>query len=209
MTAEPDTASSRPSRALNADALNALLERLREEGPSPQVVYEQLRQRLIQTLRLHVPLQAEALADEALDRMARRIHEGTPVQNVALYALGIGRLLVREAQARVMRENTAARDATLFQDDEDDVTSREALHAALAGCLEGLGTGGADLILDYYAMGQGTARIERRRALAERLGVGLNALRNRALRLRDMLEHCIRERLAARDESPLSDTRNE
>lgn len=194
---------------LTGTALGALFDRLQVEGPSAQVVYETLRKRLITYLRIHVPVQAEALADEALDRMARRVHEGTPVQNVYLYALGIARLLVRESRGRSIREATAAHDATLFQEDADDVVAREALDAALRACMEGLPAGGAELIVEYYSSGQGAARIESRRRIAERLGLGLNALRNRALRLRDMLEHCIGQRLAARDESPARDTEDE
>lgn len=207
--ADADTTRSGRSRGLTEGTFHALLERLQQDGPSAQVAYEALRKRLVLYLRLHVPTQADELADEALDRMARRLQEGTPVQNVALYALGIARLLVRETVARRVREDTAARDATLFQDDEDTATEREALHAALLGCFEGLGQDGANLIIDYYAGGSGTVRIEKRRQLAARLGLALNALRNRAFRLRDMLEHCIRERLGARDESPLPDTRDE
>ena len=209
MTSDADTSTSGRSRGLSDTAFNALLERLSEEGPSPQVVYETLRKRLISYLRLHVPAQADALADEALDRMARRVHEGTPVQNVYLYALGIARLLVRESRTRMTREDIAARDATLFKDDAIDVATREALDAALRSCMQGLPAGGAELIVEYYSAGSGAIRIEHRRQIAERLGVGLNALRNRALRLRDMLESCIRQRLAARDGSPVPDTEGE
>jgi len=209
LDAERDPGRSGRSRGLTNNALAALLERLQAEGPSPQVVYETLRSRLIAFLRLHVPAQAESLADEALDRMARRVHEGTPVQNVYLYALGIGRLLVRESRARTTREEGAARDATLFQDDADDVVARETLDAALRACMDGLPAGGAELIVEYYSSGDGAVRIESRRRIAERLGLGLNALRNRALRLRDMLESCIGQRLAARDESPPLDTQDE
>jgi len=207
--AERDPGSSGRSRGLTGSALDALLARLQVEGPSPQVVYETLRKRLITYLRMHVPVQADALADEALDRMARRVHEGTPVQNVYLYALGIARLLVRESRGRSSREEAAARDATLFQEEADDVLVREALDAALRACIEGLPAGGAELIVEYYSSGEGAGRIESRRRIAERLGLGLNALRNRALRLRDMLEHCIGQRLAAGDESPRSDTQDE
>ena len=55
-------------------------------------------------------------------------------------------------------------------------------------------------------------RIPARRELAARLGIGLNALRNRALRLRETLEQCIRQRLGEsgattlRDGTPQKDT---
>jgi hypothetical protein len=43
---------------------------------------------------------------------------------------------------------------------------------------------------DYYA-GEKRARIERRQRLAAQLGIEINALRNRALRLREKLETCV------------------
>jgi len=71
----------------------------------------------------------------------------------------------------------------------------EATDQALAACLNGLKTNDRELLLDYYRH-DGTARIRTRIGLARRLGVSVNALRNRALRLRRRLEQCIREQLA-------------
>jgi len=194
---------------LNDATFQALLTRLRQDTPSPEIYYEQLRARLVQFLRLHAPTEAESLADEALDRLARRIHEGTAVESVTLFTLGVARMLVREASARLIRSETAARDAQLFQDETDDSAARETLHAALEQCLSSLGSAGASLILDYYSAGAGAERIEKRRHIAATLGLGLNALRNRALRLRDILERCIQSRLDDRDESAPADTRDE
>ena len=46
-------------------------------------------------------------------------------------------------------------------------------------------------------------------AIAERLGLSINALRNRAQRLRAALESCVREKLGRCDESPVMDTSDE
>jgi len=48
------------------------------------------------------------------------------------------------------------------------------------------------LILRYY-QGEQRAKIENRRALAERLGLTINALRIRASRIRSRLEACVIE----------------
>ena len=57
-----------------------------------------------------------------------------------------------------------------------------------------------EFLLQYYE-GDRQVRIQSRQRMAARLGIGLNALRNRALRLREKLETCLRGRL---DEPPES-----
>jgi DNA-directed RNA polymerase specialized sigma24 family protein len=182
-----------------APSLDSLLARLAGAGDiAPE--YERLRWRLVTYFRLRFPAEAEALADEAIDRLARRLNDGTPVQNLAAYALGIARLIVLETHTRQNKERAAAREAVLqAQLAEPAAPEREseAALAALRACLEGLGAEAAGLILDYYGADDGAARIERRQRLAERAGLSLNALRNRALRIRMTLERCVRARLAA------------
>ena len=48
--------------------------------------------------------------------------------------------------------------------------------------------------LDYYGA-DGAERIATRQRLAGERGISINALRNRALRLREALEDCVRKRL--------------
>ncbi len=154
--------------------------------------------------QVHAPVEAEAASDDVIDRLARRIEEGTPIDNLALYALGVARNVLHELHARQTRHRAVATeiglDAEIPIDAEDD--SEEKLDA-LRVCLERLGEPGSRLILAYYD-GEGSERIRGRRALAARMKLGLNALRNRALRLRETLESCLRLRIGAppsRDES--------
>ena len=179
----------------------SLLQRLRSDG-AEGVVYEALRRRLIQFHRLHVPAEADDLADITLDRLARKIHEGTEVASVPLYALGIARMVVHEARARAARQRIAEADPTL-QPDEDvahEASANEAVMKALAACLDAAGAAARTLILDYYGA-DGAERIRARQHLAAAHGVSLNALRNRALRLREALENCVRSR-TKREEMP-------
>lgn len=183
-------------------AFLALLARLGSEGDTGEAVYERLRRRLITYMRLHLPAEADDLADRTLDRMARRLHEGTAVQNIYSYALGVARMLVLEARARHSREQRSLLEqAPLLEQSSPEEEDSEVVLAALQGCLEHLGPAAADLILAYYG-GEGATRIEKRRRLAEELGLSINALRNRALRLREALERCTRKKLGWRDGSP-------
>ena len=176
------------------DPFEALLHRLRRDGDDA-VTYEALRRRLIQFFRLHVPTDAEDLADSVLDRLARKIHEGIDVASVPSYALGIARMVLHEARAKLARRHLAEADPTLAPDEDsaDDARELESMLVALRGCLEAAGATARGLILAYYG-GDGAVRIATRKGLADEHGISLNALRNRALRLRDALEECVRKR---------------
>ena len=62
----------------------------------------------------------------------------------------------------------------------------------LSRCLQALSEESRALIIEYYDDERGK-KIERRRRLAARLGIPLNALRIRAHRIRIGLEACVRE----------------
>jgi DNA-directed RNA polymerase specialized sigma24 family protein len=177
--------------------LTTLLERLaRDNDVAP--AYERLRLRLVTFFRVHFPVQAEALADEAIDRLASRLDDGTPVDNPASYALGIARFLLLEAGARQRKEAHAAREAMLESELQEPEPESDPALPALRNCLDSIDPESARLILEYYGDGDGGAsRIDRRQRLAERLGMTLNALRNRALRTRMALEKCMQARLEA------------
>jgi DNA-directed RNA polymerase specialized sigma24 family protein len=180
-------------------AFAALLARLAADG-GDAAAYESLRRRLIQFFKLHVPADADDLADVVLDRLARRIHEGIDVASVPSYALGIARMVLHEARAKSMRRHLAEADPTLMPDDDaaEDASDLEPVLAALRACLGSAGTAASRLILTYYG-GDGSLRIATRKRLADECGISLNALRNRALRLRDTLEDCVRKRTNPRD----------
>ncbi|MET0224835.1 MAG: hypothetical protein ABW187_00170, partial [Dokdonella sp.] len=82
--------------------------------------------------------------------------------------------------------------------DAADAFRLEAAVTALDGCLDRLGERARTLMLSYYGA-DGAQRIRARQRLARELGSSLNALRNRALRLRETLERCVREQLKTVD----------
>jgi len=191
-----DTAS--PPRARASAAFTALLHRLRGDDDAG-IAYERLRSRLIRYFRGHVPAEADELADVAIDRLARRVDEGVDVANVPMYALGIARLVLLEARARYARQQLAEADPTAWPEaeDADSAESRsldEQATAALVACLDEAGNEARTMIVGYYAA-DGAERIRVRKRLADQSGISVNALRNRALRLRDALEACVRKRL--------------
>ena len=60
----------------------------------------------------------------------------------------------------------------------------------LQRCLNELSPENRELIVQYYQGDKG-AKIENRRKLGQRLGLPINSLRMRALRLREKLQDCV------------------
>jgi DNA-directed RNA polymerase specialized sigma24 family protein len=197
MNREDDaSAGTREPRVAHAP-FEALLRRLGDAGDAG-VAYERLRSRLIRFYRLHVPAEAEELADVTLERLARKLHEGIEVVSVPAFALGIARNVLHEARARHARQRLAEADPTLRPDapaeGAEAKQSEEAVLRALLDCLDVTGSDTRTLILAYYGA-DGAERIAMRQRLAAERGIAVNALRNRALRLREALERCVRARL--------------
>lgn len=186
-----------PSRwALDRAAWDALLARL--ESPER---YETLRARLIRFFQWERFADSEELADEVLNRVARKLAEGEQIVNLEAYVSGVARLVLREAANRDRRRERALERRPEPDPFQEDPAAQDCLERQLAK----LPPADRTLILRYYS-GERSGRIENRKQLAAQLGLNLNALRNRALRLRTRLESLVRACLEARDESSVTPT---
>lgn len=195
-------AGGRLALMLTKEQLEALLARLDADAECAGIRYEELRKRLIRFFRWERSPEPEDHADEVLNRVARKLAEGEPIEGVERYAAGVARVLLRESVSRTIRREEAMKKQIA---PERDAVDPEAL-AGLEACLAELGEEGAQLILRYHA-GSGSAQIVARREMAREMGLELNALRNRALRIRERLEACVRRRLGlGRDKSTNQDT---
>src|SRR6185295_16069629 len=82
---------------LSRDALDHLLQKLDPDRDAAGRAYEALRRRLIDLFAWEHGEAPEELADEALNRLARRLSEGVAIDDgIARYAFGIARLLLHE-----------------------------------------------------------------------------------------------------------------
>jgi len=130
------------------------------------------------------------LADETLTRVARRLSEEGAITDVppAKYCYIVARFVFLEylrgaGHDQLKGDVVEPRDLASGREDER-VLDR------LEHCLARLDARDRDLILDYYAGGS-EERITRRRDLARRLELTLNALTIRASRLRERLRACL------------------
>jgi hypothetical protein len=176
---------------LDSAALQALLNALTPDSAQAGEAYESLRCRLIRFFRWNNCLAPEELADVAFDRLAVKLAGGQePILDPAKFVLGIARMMLHEQHARQVREKKMLSLFSLFQASRHHIDEYQQQHEdALNHCLECLSSANRYL-LDRYYSGDAAQRIQNRHALAVELNIGINALRNRALRLRKQLEDC-------------------
>ena len=183
-------------------AFRRLLEWLDQNADSAGTRYLELRQRLVMYFERRNCLGADDLADETLNRAARRLEEvgqitdAAPAQYCYILAKFVFLEYTRRIQAQAAFKKSLIVGAAKAET-ETDAERRAISLSALEQCLEKLAVGDRELILEYYR-GEQRAKIDQRRALAERLGLSMNALAIRSCRLRERLASCVRARLAER-----------
>jgi len=177
---------------LNADTFSQLLLYLSPDQDQAAEKYEELRRKLIRFFQWRSAPFPEEHADDVINRLAKQIAAGVSVRNVATYAYEIARLVLLETLKSKDSRRVSLDDANVevALETGDDVQEKEIRLACLDDCLESLPEASHSLILEYYQDDK-RDRIERRKALANSLGLPREALANRAQRLRDKLQQCV------------------
>ena len=184
------------------DAFRHFLHWLDEGVDSGGERYLEMRRRLALYFDRKNCLSPDDLADETLNRVARKLEEQGSITDLspAHYCYVVARFVfleyLRGAQPAQTSFEEPAHSAVLsslsgsFVGDSEN-QAREKLHECLEHCLDQLPAKDRELILEYYR-GEQRIKIESRYRLAKRLGLSINALSIRACRIRDKLEVCIR-----------------
>lgn len=178
---------------LTAQGFIKLLERLGDDEEQAAKKYEDLRHLLIRSFEWRGAPFPEEHADETLNRLARKLDEGVEIRNLSDYAYTVARLVWLEALKGSDKRRTPLDEIEhepAAPDTSRETTEKEARLVCLDDCLDALPGESRDLIMEYY-VDEKRGRIDRRRDLAERLGLRRDALANRAQRLRDKLEQCV------------------
>ena len=155
--------------------------------------YESLRLKLIKYFEWRGAAFPDSNADETINRVARKIEAGEQIHNLDAYFYGVARLIFIESLKAQEREQQARASMPVIEMplEEADLDSGER-RTCLDDCLQHLPEESRALIIEYYQEEKGK-KIERRKSLAARLGIPLNALRIRACRIRAGLETCVHE----------------
>ena len=193
--------NGRPAKkwTLSASAFHRLLEWLDDGAGSSGQSYLELRQRLVFYFDRKNCSTPDELADETLNRVARRLEEEGTIESEtpAKYCYIVARFVFMEYLRESHRAGIAL-DEVRRQAPGDyfvvpEVYSDEEKRLACLGrCTSKLEPVNRELITRYY-VGKGRGKIANRRSLAESLGITMNALAIRACRLRDKLEACVRQ----------------
>ena len=187
---------------LASDAFTQLLNWLDDGAVSNGQKYLDMRQRLEGYFDRKNCLNPEELADETLNRVARRLQEEGEIvgESPARYCYIVAKFVFLEhlrstQKAGAMFDEIKRQPSALLttpDESEDKQVVKERLLTCLENCSDKLDAVSREIITKYY-IGEERAKIENRRALALSLGISPNALSIRACRIRDRLEVCVRQ----------------
>ena len=186
------TNTGRNDWALTEESFNRLLTLLdpydRERAGR---MYAELREALEKLFEWRGASRPEELADETLNRVARRVDAGEPVRDVHYYCLGVARLILLESFKKRVREEQSLGEFSRMQGETGGAAGESsAVGGCLGRCLNRLTPENRELVIGYYE-GEGATLAANRRRLSEQMGLPPGTLRMRVLRLRQELEECV------------------
>ena len=193
---ESTTSSTKSSWSLSESAFHSFLEWLDDGEASEGQRYLEMRDRLVSYFDRKNCINPDDLADETLNRVARRLEEEGEINTdtPAKYCYTVARF--------VFLEHLRGRDTKNVQLDElgtgglaspnisNEAEVKEQMLRCLEKCTNSLDGQSRDVILRYY-LGDQREKIDNRGALAKSLGITANALAIRACRIRNKLEDCV------------------
>ena len=194
----------RESPLLSQVAFDRLLEWLDDGVDSHGERYLEMRRRLVSYFTRRNRPSADDLADETLNRVARTLEQSGVIETKppARYCYVVARFVMledirserKQAPLDEMRVSDAPRGRSLsLVASDESLVLREQRLDCLDRCLDQLRLDQREIIVEYYR-DDGRQKIERRRELAARLGISMNALGIRVLRIRDTLSTCVESR---------------
>jgi len=190
-------------------AFNRLLEWLDDGVDSQGAAYLEMRRRLVSYFDRRNRPTADELADETFNRIARTLEQSGTIATrpPARYCYVVAKFVLledfrRERGHRRVGESRAvdvSRTGSIrLVEPDEGAAIREQRLECLDRCLDALKPEQRELIVEYYRDGD-RQRIERRRDMAGRLGISMNALGIRVCRIRDALTTSVEACRSGRD----------
>jgi DNA-directed RNA polymerase specialized sigma24 family protein len=169
---------------MSHESFEALLCWLDPDREQAGIKYEQIRSGLISFFTGRGHCEAEDLADETINRVISRLHEVSAqvTGERSRYFYGVARKVQLEY---LRRKIPTARHELIIDSDQVELEYR-----CLEECMAKLSPENRALVLRYYEA-DGREKIEKRKLLADELGIAPNALRIRAYRIRAALQKCL------------------
>ena len=184
-------ASLKKEWALTKEAFDRLLGMLDMDRERAGQKYEFVRLRLVKFFQWSGAIEPDVLADETLNRVARKIEEGANIYNLNAFIQGVAKLVKAESLRSPLRKHLDIEEAYGLAATIDEDPEKTERRVCLDRCLGSLSDESREIIITYYENEKGV-RIECRKQLAARLGITANALRINAHRIRMGLETCVK-----------------
>ena len=169
---------------LSQEAFDALLTWLDSDREQAALKYEKIRRSLIKMFSDRGVLEPEDLADETINRVTHKLKgiEKDFTGDPALYFYGVANYVYMERLRKKLPQVVIT--------PPNDANRIELEYNCLERCIDRLSKEDRDCLLRYHGP-DGRNETEHRRALAEELGIGPNALRIRVYRIRQTLKECV------------------
>jgi len=189
--------------SLTLASFDSLLAILGPDRESAAMAYIDLRLALFTYFAARGAANPDEMADETINRGARRLSEGAQVtaENPSSYFYGIAYYVLRESlnSSNVLiplsDDDPGPSTQTTPYDliiNHDERIESEVRYECLEKCLNQLDPEERELIVSYYRFA-GAEKIENRKKLAARLDLSSNALRQKVARLRSRLAECVND----------------
>jgi hypothetical protein len=188
---------------LSQNAFQQFLDWLDEGTDSRGQKYLEMRRRLVAYFDRRNCASPDELADETLNRVARKLEEVGRIADAAppQYCYIVAKFVLLESFRAPEHRQTNIDTLSLARQAKSSLSStsleaerstqNQRMHC-LEECLRQLSIDDQKMIVDYY-QGEQRSKIERRNQMARALGITMNALTIRACRLRAKLESCVRK----------------
>ena len=181
---------------MTQSAFKRLLEWFGEETGTGEQRYLEIHQRLVSYFdRKNCPWPDE-MADETLNRVARRLQEEGSITDItsAHYCYILARHVflesLREPEPEPLDDSSGSGQAVVDPKLIEEQEEKERRLNCLERCLQKIKPDERAIILRYY-YGEQRIKIENRKALAAELGISIAELRVVACRIRQRLEPCV------------------
>ena len=183
----------RKTHVLDQNQFDQLLAWLDEDREAAGRRYEQIRWRLITIFAARGCSTPEELADETIDRVARRISDIADdyVGDKARYFFGVANNVHHEY---LKQPAIAEIDSPPVEEEQD----KERVHGCLERCLSRLDAADRAMVLRYFSQDK-RAKVELHNDMADEMGITINTLRLRVLRLKQKLQPCVERCLERAD----------
>jgi DNA-directed RNA polymerase specialized sigma24 family protein len=183
--------------SLTQESFSNLLAWLHDDREEAGRRYEDIRAKLIRGFKSHGCTVCEELADETINRVARKLPEivDTYVGDPRRYFFGVAYKVLQEYQRHAPEIVPLPPREIPFEDRRDD---SESVYGCLEVCLRKLAPQSRELILQFY-QGERQVKIKRRKEMAQQMNTKLGNLRLQAHRIRLSLRKCI---LACLEQNP-------